>query len=338
MRQVVEVLDHLLHGVDDVDCVAAWDAEDVEQDRVFAVDRDGLRLRGPAVLDLGDVTDEHGSAVDDLDRRLPNRLDLRGYAIGVDVRVEVGGDEFAGRQERVRSGHGLRHVDRREVARLGLEGIDDDVDLPQPSAVGRGAGHSRDAFEEGLDVVERVVVELRTGVSLARHDDLARRSVRRVVLKDERGQDAEGLRDRRHGEAGLRLNERLRAVQVRAPLEPDVDDAEVVAGKALYVIHTRGRADVLLEAPADGLFDVLGRKPGRQRADDQHGRRQLRKGVDAHPGRHDACEHHERHADHQDRDRIAKCEAGHGCPSFLSLFVAASLEEVAWNGTSLIAT
>ncbi len=52
-----------------------------------------------------------------------------------------------------------------EVARLGLDGIDDDVDLPHPPAVGRGAGHAGDAFEQRLDVVERVVVELRARCS-----------------------------------------------------------------------------------------------------------------------------------------------------------------------------
>ena len=53
------------------------------------------------------------------------------------------------------------------------------------------------------------------------------------------------------------------------------------------------------------LLDVLRAEAGRQRADDQHRRRQLGEGVDAHARRDDGGEHHQPDADHQDRDRVA---------------------------------
>src|SRR5262249_17918419 len=73
-------------------------------------------------------------------------------------------------------------------------------------------------------------------------------------------------------------------------------------------------ADVLLDAPGDGLLDVLGPQSRRQRADHQHRRRQLREGVDAHARRDHGREHHQRDAGHQDRDRVAERALGHGAP------------------------
>ena len=55
----LQVCDGLLDGVDDLDGVAAGDAQHVQVDRVLAVDRDRLRLGRAAVLDPGHVADEH---------------------------------------------------------------------------------------------------------------------------------------------------------------------------------------------------------------------------------------------------------------------------------------
>ena len=57
----------------------------------------------------------------------------------------------------------------------------------------------------------------------------------------------------------------------------------------------------------------FGAEAGRQRADDEHRRRQLGKRVDAHARRDHAREDDEPDAEHQDRDRVAQREAGHGC-------------------------
>ena len=80
------------------------------------------------------------------------------------------------------------------------DGIDDDVDLALAAAVERRARDAGDALEERLDVVERVVVELRAGEAAARDGDLHDRRVRRIVLEDERRQHAERLRHGGHRE------------------------------------------------------------------------------------------------------------------------------------------
>ena len=61
------MLDGLLDGVDDLERVAAGDAQDVEVDGVLAVDGDRLRLGRAAVLDARDVTNEDRLAVAQLD-------------------------------------------------------------------------------------------------------------------------------------------------------------------------------------------------------------------------------------------------------------------------------
>ena len=83
---------------------------------------------------------------------------------------------------------------------------------------------------------------------------------------------------------------------------------------ALDVIDARRRADVLLDAPRERLLDVLRAEARRERADDEHGRRELGERVDAHARRDDDREDDERDREHQDRDRVAEREAGHGFP------------------------
>src|SRR5262249_37588106 len=84
-RQVLQVLDDLLHRIDDVQGVPARDAEDVEVDGVLAVHAHRLGLWAPAVLDTSDIPDEYGLVVVDLDDGVSDRL----HALGDGVRVDV---------------------------------------------------------------------------------------------------------------------------------------------------------------------------------------------------------------------------------------------------------
>ncbi len=270
------------------------------------VDRHDLGLGSSTVLDPGDVLDEHGLVADDLHRGITDGRDALRDGVRVDVRVEVRGDELAGGQEGVRPRGRSGDILRGHTASLSLRGIDDDIDLSLPTAVRCGARYPGDPFEQRLDVVEGVVVELRSGISGAAHDDLADRRVGRIVLEDEGREHAQRLRDGRHREAGLGLHQGLRRVQVGSPLEPDVDDAEVVARETLDVVHAWCGADILLQAPADRLLDVACRETGREGADDRDRRGELRESVDRHPRRHDAGEDNEAEAKHQDRDRVAQ--------------------------------
>ena len=96
-RQIAQALDDLLDRVDDLDRVAAGDAQHVQEHGVLAVDGDRLRLGRAAVLDARDVADEDGLVADELDRRLADGLDALRDGVRVDVRVEVRREELARR-------------------------------------------------------------------------------------------------------------------------------------------------------------------------------------------------------------------------------------------------
>ena len=241
-------------------------------------------------------------------------LTVLGNGVGVDVGVELRRQEDARWQERVRLSDRHRDIRRRDAARLGSDRIHDDVDLALASAVERRAGDAGNALQRGLDAVERIVVELRTREASAPDRDLDHRRVGRVVLEDEGRQHAERLRNGAHRERRLLLDERLRGVEVGTPLQPDVDDRQVVARDALHVIDAGRRAHVLLDAPRERLLDVLGAQTGRERTDHQHRRRQLRERVDGHARRHDRREDDERQRQHENRDGVAERELRHSAP------------------------
>ncbi len=250
-----------------------------------------------------------------LEHGVSDRPDLGGDGVRVDVGVELVGDELTRRQQGVRVVDRLGDVGRGDPACLRLHGIDDHIDLALPAPVDRSAGDPRDPLQDRLDVVERVVVELGPRQAPAGDRHLNDRRVGRIVLQDEGGQNAQRFRDGRHRERDLLLHQGLRGVEVRPPLQPYVDDAEIVAGHALDVLHAGGGAHVLLDAPGQRLLDVLGTEPRRHRPHDQDRRRQLGEGVDAHPGRHHDGEHDQRDRHHQNGDRVAQRHTRHACAS-----------------------
>ena len=154
--------------------------------------------------------------------------------------------------------YGLGHIAGGQAPGLGRHRVHHHVDLPHRPAVHRGAGHPGDPLHDGLDVVEGVIVEPgpRKAAAIDGHLDHGR--VGRVVLEHEGGQYPQGLGHGGHGEGHLLLHQSLGSIEVRAPFEPDVDDAETIPRLALHVVHTGRGTDVLLHPPGDRLFDVRG--------------------------------------------------------------------------------
>jgi len=147
----------------DVEHVASRDAQNVEIDRVVPIDGHGLRLRRTAIFHLGHITNQHRMVLAQLHHRVADVGDLRGNRIGVDVGVEFVRDELAGGQQRIGLRDRTGHIGGGKATRLRARGINDDVDLPLAAAVDRCAGNARNAFEQGLDIVEGIVVQLRPG-------------------------------------------------------------------------------------------------------------------------------------------------------------------------------
>src|SRR6202041_889899 len=100
-------------------------------------------------------------------------------------------NELSRGEERVRLRDGGGDVFGRDAARLGGGAVDDDVDLPLRSAVRCRARHALNTLEERLDVVHRVVVQLRSREPAARDGHLEPGRLRRVELEGERRNDAE---------------------------------------------------------------------------------------------------------------------------------------------------
>ena len=141
--QIPQSGDDLLHGVDDLERVAAGDSQDVQVDGVLTVDRDGLRRSGATVFDVRDVRDVDRATVDQLDHRVADLPDMLRDGVGVDVGIEGRRDELTRGEQRVGLSDGGGDVLGRDAARLCLGAVDDDVDLPLSPAVGRRACDAR---------------------------------------------------------------------------------------------------------------------------------------------------------------------------------------------------
>ena len=87
-RQVVEPLDHSLHGIHDFDRVTPRDTKDVEIDSVLPVDGDRLRWGRSAVVDAPHVADQNSLVAADFHGRIPDAAHAPRDRIGVDVGVE----------------------------------------------------------------------------------------------------------------------------------------------------------------------------------------------------------------------------------------------------------
>lgn len=112
-------------------------------------------------------------------------------------------------------------------------------------------------LEQRFDIVESIVIEQRSGEVPSRNRNLNDGCVGWIELQYERRDNPKRLGNSRHRELDLLLNQRLSRVQIRAPLQPNVGDTEVVTRLALHVLDARGGTNVLLDAPGERLFDVL---------------------------------------------------------------------------------
>ena len=207
---------------------------------------------------------------------------------------------------------------------LGSNGVDDDIDLPEAPAVDRCASDTRYALDQWLDVVECVVIELRARHAATRDGNLNHGGVRWVVLQYEGRNHAERLWNGGHREGDVLLHERLCASEIRAPLEPNVHDAQAVERDALQVIDPRRCAGILFDAPGDRFLHVSRCQSRHLDADHEDGRREFGKRVHGHAWRDDHREDDQADADHQDRDGVAERETRHGRCSVDSAVPAAS--------------
>ena len=104
------------------------------------------------------------------------------------------------------------------------------------------------------------------------------------------------------------------------------------------MVDARRGADVLLEAPADRLLDVLRAQAGRQRPDDEHRRRELGERVDAIRGVTTPAKTTSPTQSIRIAIGLRSDERGHGVVSAPRGVGAAALARPVANGTSLAAT
>ncbi len=258
-------------------------------------------LRRRAVEHVTDVTDEDGRAADRLDRQIVQLFDGLGRVVqlhGILQRTDLG---RAGRQDLI-----LRSDRRLDVLRgqaLGLEGpgIQVDLDLADPPAIGIGDGRPRDGAEQGAHDVHRLVQHLLLRLGRARGRQLQDRNGGGVVVQDQRrGRARRKLLQHRLGDGGHLSRG---GADVDARLEVDLDDAHPRQRLALDVLDVVdrqrqgtliGRDDpaghfvrgkpVVAPSHADhrhaDVGEDVGRRPQRrQRTDDQDEQRQNDKGV-----------------------------------------------------------
>jgi len=159
-----DVLERGLDAVDHGERVGARLPVDRQVDLSLAVHPHDVGLDLRAVPGLPDVAQEHRRVADHLDRHGVEIFDLRHHCIGDDLEIEVAELGIAGRDEDVLVAQGRHDIERRQVARCKLHGIDVGEDAAQLAAVDRGRDHARNALQsiaqiEVGDVVEPGLVE-----------------------------------------------------------------------------------------------------------------------------------------------------------------------------------
>ncbi len=236
------------------------------------------------------------------------RLDRLELIVRKDVVIEIARLQIAGGQDEVRGLDGLDDVQDREPAGLQERGVQVDVDLADLPALDRRGGDVVDLLDlrgDGVvgQVVERALVEVAAGDGDQRHGN-----VRDVELDDEGLQNAGrqiGL-DLRHPLHHFHLAD----VDVRAPIEPDLNRPDAVLGEGFHVLDVRGRADGLFDGVDDALFDVEGRRALIDDADEGDGHLDVRKEVDRQAVERGPAQDDHRQGEHQNPDAVAQREEG----------------------------
>src|SRR5207247_3642417 len=182
-----------------------------------------------------------------------DRLELR---VGKDIVIEVAGFDVPRRQDQVRGLHRLHDVEDRESPRLKSRGIQADIDLADLAAFDGRRRHIRQLLELRGDRVKGQIVETAFVQIRARHGHERHGDVRHVELDDERLLDAgrqlvQNLSDALHH---LHLTD----VDVRVPVEPDLDGADALLGERLDVLDVRRGAYRFFDGLDDALLDVVG--------------------------------------------------------------------------------
>src|SRR5579884_4102004 len=236
---------------------------------------------------------------------IPDALEERG---DVELVVDAGVSQAARGEQCVVAGDGVDDPLEAEAGGGQPVGVHAHRELPDEPPVDEGLGHAGEALQLGLDGVVGQVVEL-PGPELAAGDHhLGHGDVGDVKLQDE------GLRDARgevlHDPLDVLDDLDLRDVEVRSPVEPDLDRAGAAAGRGEDLLDPGDAGHRLLQGIGHGALHGLRARPAVGGGDQDHRDRDVGEEVAGETLERDLAQDDHRDAGHQHQDGVPDRAAG----------------------------
>src|SRR5688572_16205603 len=219
---------------------------DAKVDRPFAVCSNDVRLDVGRIGHSAQVPDPNRvSLLVHFDNDILNRLNGAELVIGEDVVVEIAGLDIARREDQIRGFDRLHNIQDRQPTRIEQCRIQINVDLADLAAFHGGGGDVGNLFNLGSDRIERKVIQRPFVQGVAGDSDEGHRNIRDVELDDKR---LKYTRRQAVQDLGNPLHDlHLSDVDVRTPVEPDLNGADALLGERFDMLHIGRRADGFLD-------------------------------------------------------------------------------------------
>ena len=249
-----------------------------QQHRPSPADVHDIGLGRVAVANVRDIVQIDRRAVDDLDRKVGEPVDLGGGAVELhrvfefaDLLRTGGQDEILGRERE-------RDVLSGQTPRLQRGRVQIDLHFARLAAVGPRHRSARHRDELSADEVHAEVGEHLLGQAFSRERELDDRDGGGVVVENQRRRSARGHQPEQRLGYGNDL--RVRRANVGRRLKEDLDDPEARIGDGLDVLDVvHGRGERALERRHDATGHLVGRQPGVLPHNADHGDADIRKDV-----------------------------------------------------------
>ena len=265
-----------------------------------------------AVFRVADVRDANRRAVP---RRHDDVVEVRG---GIDPaeraqqQLALALLDRAARDLDVLGDESVAHLAHRQLVRVQLLDVDDDVDLARAAAGEADLADAVDRLDDARDLLVGDLGERAQAHRVRRDDQRHHRVGVRIDLGDDRRQQL-----RRHAADGARhLLAHVVGGVVEVPLEDEADgDLAAAFGNArLDLVDPGHAADRLFHRLDDRRRHLVGARAGQEQRDAHRRRVRLREEVDAEAAEGERAQHDERHDQHRREHRTADAEfREHAC-------------------------